>query len=187
MLVEKLGDNTKIKGANVSVSDFWRWAYSDLLSNRNRGILAEFLVGNALGLTNAPRIEWDKADFEYNGRFIEVKSGAYIQAWEQKQLSKIIFNIPKARSWDFNTGKMSTDSKRNSDCYVFCVYKDQDKTNYDILDVSRWEFYVLPTKFLDEHFPEQKSISLSTIGKSVSAVEYTQLKSEIDKIFLDEK
>lgn len=155
-----------------------------MLSNRNRGILAEFIVGNALGLTNEPRIEWDKADFAYNGKFIEVKSGAYIQAWEQKQLSKIVFNIPKARSWDYKTGKMSTDFKRNSDCYVFCVYKDQDKTNYDILDVSHWEFYILSTEFLNDHFPEQKSISLSTIRKSFDAVDYTQIKNKIDNILM---
>ncbi|SFE80715.1 hypothetical protein [Alteribacillus iranensis] len=144
----KVSGEAKIKGTNATVSDYWRWAYSDLLSNRNRGILAEFLVGNALGLTDTPRIEWDKADFEYHGKRIEVKSGAYIQAWKQKQLSKIIFNIPKAKSWDYKTGEMSQDSKRNSDCYVFCVYRDQDKTNYDVLDVSRWEFYVVSTDFL---------------------------------------
>lgn len=111
MISRKLPDTLKIKGTDVSVSDFWRWAYSDLLSNRNRGILAEFIVGNALGLTNDPRFEWDKADFEYNGKFIEVKSGAYIQAWEQKQLSKVIFNIPKAKSWDHKIGKMGEESK----------------------------------------------------------------------------
>ncbi|MFB4163921.1 hypothetical protein ACE1TI_08765 [Alteribacillus sp. JSM 102045] len=179
-MASKITDELEIKGTGTSVFEFWRWAYSDLLSNTNRGILAEFLVGDALGLTNEPRIEWDKADFEYHGNFIEVKSAAYIQAWKQKQLSKIIFNIPKAKSWDYLTGEMSADSKRNSDCYVFCVYTDQNKADYDILDIHRWEFYVLSTAFLNEHFPEQKSISLSTLQKSCRAINYNDLKAEID-------
>ena len=39
-----------IPGANgVTVGDFWQWAYSDILSNRNRSIFAEYIVGVALG------------------------------------------------------------------------------------------------------------------------------------------
>ena len=30
----------------ISVSEFWSWAYSDLLNNTLRGVLAEFLVKN---------------------------------------------------------------------------------------------------------------------------------------------
>ncbi|WP_461178149.1 hypothetical protein [Virgibacillus ainsalahensis] len=135
-----------------------------------------------MGLTDNPRIEWDKADFEYHGKFIEVKSGAYIQTWKQYQLSKIVFNIPKAKAWDYETGKMGMDSQRNSDCYVFCIYKDQDKTNYDVLDVSRWEFYIVSTDYLNQHFPDQKSISLSTIRKVCEAMDYACLKNRIDEV-----
>lgn len=42
-----------------TVGDFWQWAYSDILSNRNRSIFAEFIVGVALGVVNKPRREWD--------------------------------------------------------------------------------------------------------------------------------
>ncbi len=31
-------------GAGISVKDFWSWAYSDLLNNTQRGVMAEFLV-----------------------------------------------------------------------------------------------------------------------------------------------
>ena len=31
--------------------DYWRWSGSDLVSNAQRGILAEFLVGSALQMT----------------------------------------------------------------------------------------------------------------------------------------
>ena len=37
------------KGETIgTVLDFWKWAYSDLLDNAQRGILAEYLVANAL-------------------------------------------------------------------------------------------------------------------------------------------
>ncbi|REJ09096.1 hypothetical protein [Halobacillus trueperi] len=178
----KIPKDLPIKGSEATIVEFWSWAYSDLLSNTNRGILAEFLVGNALGLTNVPRIEWDKADFVYNGKFIEVKSSAYIQTWKEKQPSKIIFNISKARAWDSSTGEMSSEAQRNSDCYVFCVFADQDKSDYDILNVNRWDFYVLSTSFLNYYFPEQKSISLSTIQKYCEPVKYRNLKENIDSI-----
>lgn len=38
-------------GIGITVSDFWSWAYSDLLNNTYRGVLAEFLVYAA---TNTP-------------------------------------------------------------------------------------------------------------------------------------
>jgi hypothetical protein len=41
-----------------TVLDFWRWAYSDITSNRNRSILAEYLVGLALRLWISP--EWNE-------------------------------------------------------------------------------------------------------------------------------
>ena len=46
----------------ITVGDFWRWAYSDLLSNRNRSIFAEYIVGVALGIVDNPRVEWDSVD-----------------------------------------------------------------------------------------------------------------------------
>ncbi|WP_431801066.1 hypothetical protein [Halobacillus andaensis] len=185
-MISKIPDGLQIKGTETTISEFWRWAYSDLLSNTNRGILAEFLVGHALGLiSGAPRIEWDKADFIYNGNLIEVKSSAYIQTWKQKKPSKIVFNVPEAKAWDYTTGEMSAEAQRNSNCYVFCVFTDQDKSNYDILDVARWDFYVLSTAFLNEQFPEQKSISLSTIQKVCHKVAYHHLKEEVDYILSD--
>src|SRR5690348_8635943 len=73
---------------DLRVIDFWRWAYSDVLSNRNRSIFAEFVVGAALGVLSKPRTEWDSVDLYYEGSRIEVKSSADIQAWKQKRPSK---------------------------------------------------------------------------------------------------
>ena len=32
------------KNSGITVNEFWSWAYSDLLNNTYRGVLAEFLV-----------------------------------------------------------------------------------------------------------------------------------------------
>jgi len=45
------------------LNDFWRWSASDLLSNTQRGILAEFIVAKALDIkTDGPRVEWEPFD-----------------------------------------------------------------------------------------------------------------------------
>ncbi len=61
----------------------WRWAYSDLRSNAVRGVLAEYLVGQSLGVDMSQRRqEWAAWDLQTpDGVKVEVKCGAYIQAW----------------------------------------------------------------------------------------------------------
>jgi hypothetical protein len=36
------------------IDDFWAWAYDNLMTNTSHGILAEFLVGSALGVLASP-------------------------------------------------------------------------------------------------------------------------------------
>ena len=54
VIPKKTGDElfrSEGKNLNVSVLDFWRWRASDLVSNMARGVLAEFIVANALGIS----------------------------------------------------------------------------------------------------------------------------------------
>jgi hypothetical protein len=76
---------------------FWRWSASDLISNTMRGILAEFIVANALGIpTESARDAWGAYDLEtLDGIKVEVKSSAYIQSWHQKRFSAITFGTRK--------------------------------------------------------------------------------------------
>ncbi|AXG97954.1 hypothetical protein DVJ83_00840 [Deinococcus wulumuqiensis] len=46
----------------LNSTDFWRWAYSDFLSNALRGVLAEYIVAQAAGCTHRARTEWDAYD-----------------------------------------------------------------------------------------------------------------------------
>lgn len=41
----------------LTVQDFWRWAYSDLIDNTQRGVMAEFLVYSSLRSTPPRKCE----------------------------------------------------------------------------------------------------------------------------------
>jgi hypothetical protein len=45
-------------GLDAAVSDFWRWAFSDLRDNTVRGVVAEFIVAAALDRTATRRKGW---------------------------------------------------------------------------------------------------------------------------------
>jgi hypothetical protein len=77
------------KNLNFTLKNFWQWAYSDLVGNVRRGVLAEYIIAEALGLTDKIRAEWDAFDLlTEKGLKIEVKSAAYIQSWRQKIILK---------------------------------------------------------------------------------------------------
>jgi len=82
--------------------NFWQWAYSDILNNATRGVLAEFIVASAFDLKVTPvREDWAPYDFiTNNGISIEVKSSSYIQTWSQKLLSAINFGIRETSIWN---------------------------------------------------------------------------------------
>jgi len=102
------------------VLGFWRWSTSDLVSNTTRGVLAEYLVAHALGISDGcVREEWAECDLEApDGTLVEVKSAAYIQSWHQAHLSQISFRVPKTRGWDRETNRQDDDPRRKADVYV---------------------------------------------------------------------
>ena len=66
MQINKLSPDTPIIGLeNSRLVDFWSWAYSDVLVNTNRSVLAEFIVGSVLGVVDKPRVEWGWCDLHY--------------------------------------------------------------------------------------------------------------------------
>jgi hypothetical protein len=184
-MTELLPPNKPIKGlSNLQISHFWSWAYSDVLSNTIRPLIAEFLVGHALSLIDRPRIEWDAVDFYYGKFRIEVKSSGYVQTWhnEESSSSKITFDIASKRAWDAATDSHSSIPIRAADCYVFCVHTDDDLANADPLDTSQWEFYVMATSDIEQIFGNQKSVRLSRLKHFTSSFSYEKLKTRIDEI-----
>lgn len=149
-----------------TLGGFWRWACSDLASNVMRGVLAEYLVATALGAAADTRAEWDFVDIRTSeGWRVEVKSAAYLQSWAQLKPSEISFSIAPATGWDSRTGSTSTEVRRHSDVYVFCLLHHQEKQTLDPLDLGQWTFSVLSTRVLDERCPGQKTIRLSSLQR----------------------
>lgn len=146
--------------------DFWRWSSSELLGNTLRGVLAEYLVALDLGMADRFRTEWDAFDLQTSdGISVEVKSGAYLQAWHQERPSKIAFGIAPTRAWDPGTGTLGTERRRQAHVYVFCVLGEKGQLIVDPLDVNQWRFYVLATRVLNDRLAEQKTITLGSLMK----------------------
>ena len=177
------------KGAGITVLDFWRWAFSDLIDNTQRGVMAEFLVYSSLNritLDTQKRENWLSFDVTSpSGRRIEVKSAAYIQTWTPENIfAQIRFDIRKKLAWDNVTATSATVAKRNCDLYVFCLFTAKTK-EVSILNLDYWDFYVLPTSILDEKIPNQKGISLSSLLKLEPVkTDYARLGSVIESIKL---
>lgn len=183
----KLRGTEKISRTDKTVHDFWAWAYSDVLSNRNRAIYAEFLVASALDLTDGARVEWNSFDLFYRNAKIEVKTSAYLQSWKQAKHSVISFDVAKKRGWDAETNVTSELSQRNADCYVFClfdIFDIKEREQAKVFDVGQWKFFVVATSEIENHFGEQKRISLSRLEKVCGDVSFEKLKSEIDKTLI---
>jgi len=165
-----------------TVADFWSWAYSDILSNRNRAIFAEFIVAAVLGCTDCPLQEWDEVDIRYRGKKIEVKTSAYLQSWVQQRPSTIVFDIAAKKGWTAETNSHSQAPARSADCYVFCLFAATDPAQANVLDLSQWTFLVLATDELNRYFSTQKSISFKRLQKVCGVVNYRGLKEAIESV-----
>ncbi|MFF5988035.1 hypothetical protein [Prauserella flavalba] len=164
----KTGDEPFLHGGRrlgPDLREFWSWASSDLIGNAMRGVLAEYVVGLALGcLHGGPRQEWDAADLRTrDGIRVEVKSSAYLQSWQQRRPSTLVFDIRPTTGWDATTNTFATERKRQADVYVFSVFTATDRAVADPLDLDQWDFYVMSTDRLNDAVGEQKSIRLTSL------------------------
>ena len=177
----KTGAESFRSGSQVlewTVLDYWRWSSSDLMNNRERGILAEFLVAMALKLEKEPRIEWNSYDLKTSsGIKVEIKTSSAKQSWPQSKPSPIRFDIaPQEYGWNAETDTTDVGLKRRAHVYVFCELHGDDP-----LDTAGWRFYVVSTVVLNQRVPNQKSIgvkSLMNLHPTVST--YSDLKQNIE-------
>ena len=165
----------------MNLLSFWQWSASNLVGNAMRGILAEYIVSSAIGVSNGIRDQWDAYDIATeNGIRIEVKSCAYIQSWEQKKHSSIKFGIRPTRGEDLDAKESSQLVARQADVYVFCLLMHRDQNTINPLNLDQWVFYVLPTRILNETAGAQKSISLSSLERLTPLkCKYSNLKKSI--------
>jgi hypothetical protein len=168
------------------LTNFWRWNVSDLLNNLTRGHLTEFIVAKALDAAKGVRNEWAAFDLETpDGIKVEVKSAAYLQSWHQDDYSIIQFSVRKTKELDWVNGGYRGIPKRHADVYVFglLAHKKEnvtkDKETVNPLDLNQWEFYVLPTKILNDRKRSQDSITLKSLQDLTQAVTFAKLADSV--------
>jgi hypothetical protein len=164
-----------------SLLEFWQWSSSELVGNALRGMLAEYIVGSALGCVGEVRTQWDAYDLlTPDGIKVEVKSGAYLQSWKQNKLSAIQFGIRPTWTWEARKNRALRERLRQADVYVFCLLKHREKDSIDPLNMSQWDFYVIPTSVLDERLGNQQTVSLSRLLRlEPTATDYLGLSGAV--------
>ena len=174
--------------SNLTILDFWAWAYSDCMNNTTRGVLAEFLVAAALNLNlKRPRDAWAKFDLTYRDPPLEVKSASYHQRWSQDKLSRISFSVRKTRAWDPETNKQAKTSKRQAFAYVLCLLAEKQRENVDPLDLDQWQFWAVSTDFFDDRTRSQHSITYNSLCREVGVpVTFHDLRKSVD-VLIDDK
>lgn len=178
---KRLDSTTPIPGIEATVGDYWSWAHSDIMENTQRGGFAEFLVARVLGRSQDIRVGWTGYDAEYRSQKIEVKSSAYIQSWPLRQYSRIVFGFQRRRQWYPESGQMS-EALRVADIYVFAHYFEMDADSANVLDVSKWQFFVASTQTLVRAFGESaNTLTLKQVEQVAPSTSLLNLKRAIDQ------
>ena len=165
-----------------TIGEFWSWAFSDLKENTTRGVLAEYLVAKALALPMESKAAWEPYDLDsINGSRIEVKASGFLQSWSTPKHSEIRFSGLKAKSYDPLTGDYADEKTYHADIYVFCKQTSTEHSNYDVLNLEQWEFFVAPVQYL-----HQRNTATITekrlIRDGIEPVDFDQLKTKFQTV-----
>ena len=175
----KIGDQS----IGLTMLDFWRFKYSNIFNLQE--VIAEFLVAKALGRDVSDNDEyWTLFDIKYRGKRIEVKETSYYHTWnEGKTVSQQrVFGIEKANS-SYENDSIENRYERQCDVYVFCLNNGDTKEESNPLELNNWEFYVVPTEFINEHCGDNKTISLGRVRNlGFQAKRYDEIKAAVDLI-----
>ena len=178
---EMFTDNGKAIG--LTVNDFWSFQFSNILHDPDE--IAEFLVAKALGQDKPfNKDHWTLYDIDYNGIRVEVKETAYYHPFNKLgHLSKQrVFGITKANS-NYEDPDKENHFERQNDIYVFCLLNGENEEEAWPLEVSHWEFYIVPTSTINKECGDQKTVSLSRVQSFTEAVDYSHIKDAIEGIF----
>ncbi len=180
-------DGQPVEGS-PDLLQFWQWMGSDLVANTQRAVVAEYIVGIAVGdasVISGTRDAWGNYDLiSSRGIKIEVKSAAYVQYWKQTKESTPTFDIAKTLAFDPKTDQFSDSPTRSSDVYIFCLHAHRASDpveEIDPLNVSQWDFYVVSAAALEQHFGDQKSVRIGSLRRIGSRpIRYENLGSAVD-------
>lgn len=170
---------------DMDIADFWRWHFCDRFDLQDK--MAEYIVAKALGKKSADNIgSWTLFDIMYRNKRIEVKETSYYHSWQSDE-------EPKSKARNFRIAKAYSEYKdaassyeRQNDIYVFCLNTGSTREDSDPLQLEYWEFYIIPTKTINEVCGEAKTISLSRVRKLAKGVAYREIKGTVDKLIRDD-
>ncbi len=176
-----------------TVLEFWQWAMSDVRMNTVRGYLAEFMVARATGDARKARIEWAPFDvFTRDGARVEVKASGYLQSWTMTSSTAPRWDcksVDASSYWDAETGTTKPVKPSDRvDAWVFALQTCREPADYRPLDVSQWEFRVVPHRQLLAL--QQHSIGISTLKDepvAAAAVSYDELDRAVRRAFEENK
>ena len=176
----------------LNMARFQQWATGNLVENRNRGIFAEWLVGQGLQALDGQKFrqEWIPWDLQYRKARIEVMASGRSQAWDPPRPSKPSFGIAVPKQiWCEKTKKWHQNDQRTrpAHVYVFCLHKPVPATNANVADPTTWEFWVLPAQVLDDQLGEQKTVRptrLDGLAKRIGSgrLGWSEIKSAVDRL-----
>ena len=187
---KKLTGKETFKNANkeFTILQFWQFAFSNINSNVLRGALAEFLIENVIKEPKEIKVRNPWGDFDVltaKGTKIEVKCSAYLQDWDQTNLSSPAFSGLKAKELYWNSAvseKKETIKYYKADLYILVLQKHKDPDTLNLLNMNQWDFYLLTKEELKDASKNGGSISLVRLNKQkVSPYHFNELKAEIEK------
>jgi hypothetical protein len=87
----------------------------------------------------------------------------------------------KTLAWSDDLGVFYGEPQRHADVHVFAVLAHKSQATLNPLDVSQWEFYVVPTPWLNDNLGGQKTVGLGMLHSSPYAmsVAYGELGARI--------
>ena len=147
-----------------------------LISNIYRGLIAEIIVGEALGTDwFICSGDWRGWDYEHrDGCRLEVKQSAARQTWTGARApSKPIFDI-RARTGYFEGAEWVVDSRRLADIYVFAYHPIFDD-KADHCNPHQWRFHVT----MSNRLPAGKSIGLAKVASMSEQVGWENLREAV--------
>ena len=169
-----------------NVMDYWRFQFSNLIDNL--GFVAEFLIAQALNKDEPDNANgWTVYDLGYRGKRIEVKATSYWQSWKKSHIISEIrtFSIKKTYV-DYQNNK--SEMARQNDIYIFCLDKGKTEEAANPLNLENWDFYVVPTKYINVTFGNQKTLSLKRLKGMKSynkEITWNEIKKVVDDIIDD--
>ena len=176
------------KYLQYSMLNFWQWSMSNIYCGMTRGTFADFIVRCALdrgGIETRKTMGTGFEPYDLEGPVIqstkeisrlEVKSSSYLNSETNHFSERVSFSIAPARIAIDGDFKINSPQQRNNDIYIFCLYTATNR-RCNILDLSWWEFFVLPTYKIeaDEKLRNQKTISLKNVKQLCPALSFDML------------